>query len=233
MNVSLDPLEARIIGSLMEKSVVTPDQYPLSLNALVNACNQKSSREPVMNLSEAEVETALERLKHRYLVREKSGFGSRVTKYHYRLYNDEIGDFRFGDAERAVVCLLLLRGPQTPGELRARSGRLYEFASTEEVERTLEGLMSAPQGPFVKRLAREPGRRETRYAELFTSAADAAESGGDDAEAAPAARASGSTVPAAAEPDGSLERRLRALEERVAALEAALAAQDAVRADGS
>jgi uncharacterized protein len=132
MNIQLDAIEARILGSLMEKSVVTPDQYPLSLNALVNACNQKSSRDPVMDLTEAEVQDAVDALRRRYLVREQSGFGSRVVKYHYRLGNDEIGGFRFSDAERAVVCLLLLRGPQTPGELRARSGRLHEFAGIDE-----------------------------------------------------------------------------------------------------
>ncbi|HEX7035582.1 MAG TPA: YceH family protein [Pseudomonadales bacterium] len=222
MNVRLDPIEARVIGSLMEKSLVTPDQYPLSLNALLGACNQKSSREPVMDLSEAEVAAALERLRSRYLVREKSGFGSRVTKYHYRLYNDEIGDFRFSDPQRAVVCLLLLRGPQTPGELRARSGRLHAFADTDEVERTLEALASDPEGPFVTRLAREPGRREARWAELFTADAEARTSSRGEVEtpARPVAPPQQNPSP----PAETLERRLAALEQRVAALEAALAA---------
>lgn len=221
MNVELDPVEARIIGSLMEKSMTTPDQYPLSLNALVGACNQKSSREPVMHLSEREVREALERLQKRYLVREKSSFGSRVPKYHYRLYNDEIGDFRFSEAERAVICLLLLRGPQTAGELRARSGRMHDFADTEAVEATLEGLMSGPHGPFVSRLPREPGRREVRYAERFTGEPDVTPA----AAAAEAARPSEPAAPraAAAGPD-DVVARLERLEARVAALEAALAA---------
>ena len=175
-----------------------------------------------MNLSEAEVEAALERLRSRYLVREKSGFGSRVSKYHYRLYNDEIGDFRFSDPQRAVVCLLLLRGPQTPGELRARSGRLYEFTDTDEVERTLEALASHPEGPFVTRLAREPGRREARWAELFTADADTASARPDAEPRARPVAAAEEPEPPQAEP---LERRLAALEQRVAALEAALAAE--------
>lgn len=215
MNIELSPVEARIIGSLMEKSMTTPDQYPLSLNALVNACNQRSSREPVMNLSEREVEDALEGLQRRYLVREKSGFGGRVPKYHYRLYNDEIGEFRFSRAERAVVCLLLLRGLQTPGELKTRAARMHEFADTGEVEGTLEALMSYEQGPFVARQARESGRREARYRELFTAGAPEASRVEPSGEGhRDAARAGG---------DSSRER-LDRLEQRVAALEAALAA---------
>lgn len=219
MNIELDPIEARVIGSLMEKSMITPEHYPLSLNALVNACNQKSSREPVMELSEAEVRQALDRLAARYLVREKGGFGSRVAKYHYRLYNDEIGDFRFSPAERAVICLLLLRGPQTPGELRSRAGRLHEFAGVEAVEETLEALMSYSQGPFVTRLPREPGRREVRYAHLF---------GGDVADAVSVTVPAGASAPPAPEQvpaqRNDLAQRVERLESRVAALEAALAA---------
>lgn len=213
MNVELDPIEARVVGCLMEKSMITPDQYPLSLNALVNACNQRSSREPVMQLSEPEVQDALDRLRQRYLVREKSGFGGRVPKYHYRLYNDEIGDFRFSPAERAVICLLLLRGPQTPGELRSRAARMHSFADTSEVERTLDDLAGYEQGPFVAKLAREPGRREARFAQLFTGAPAEA------AEPAPHERARSD-----APPPGGLEARVGRLEERVAALEAALEA---------
>ena len=222
MNITLDPVEARVIGSLMEKSMITPDQYPLSLNALVNACNQKSSREPVMDLSERDVSDALEVLRKRFLVREKSGFGGRVPKYHYRLFNDEIGDFRFSPAERAVVCLLLLRGPQTPGELRARSGRMHEFADTAEVEETLEALMTSAHGPFVRRLGREPGRREARYTQLFTAPpSEQAEPGpaAEEAERRPFAE----DLRRPADQAGH-EERLARLEERVAVLEAALAA---------
>lgn len=218
MNVTLDRLEARVIGSLMEKSMTTPDQYPLSLNALTAACNQKSAREPVMSLTETQVTATVEALKRRYLVREQSGFGSRVRKFHYRLCNDEIGEFRFSEAERAVICLLLLRGPQTPGELRSRAGRLHEFADVTEVERTLEALAGYEQGPFVRRLARELGRRESRYAECFSAAGDVApdeEDVGRAAEPGP--------VPPAEAPAARLEDRVAALERRVLALEGELA----------
>ncbi|MFU8815789.1 MAG: YceH family protein [Pseudomonadales bacterium] len=222
MNILLDPVEARVIGSLMEKSTTTPEQYPLSLNALVNACNQRSSRDPVMDLSEAEVQAAVDRLAKRYLVREKATFGSRVPKYHYRLYNDEIGDFRFSAAERAVVCLLLLRGPQTPGELRTRAARLHPFADVEEVEHTLERLSAYEQGPFVTRLSREPGRREVRYAHLFSG--DVTDSHRPHAAApAPAERAPAPAERVGAD-DDDVRQRLERLEQRVAALEAALEA---------
>lgn len=219
MNIELDPIEARVIGSLMEKSMTTPEHYPLSLNALVNACNQKSSREPVMDLAERQVVDALERLQRRYLVREKSTFGARVAKYHYRLFNDEIGDFRFSGAERAVVCLLLLRGPQTPGELRSRAGRMYAFAHVDEVEETLEALQHYEQGPFVAPLGRQPGRREIRYAHLFGGVPP-------DAQDAPAAAGETSGQGAAVEssPGGDLAERVTRLEQRVADLERALAA---------
>lgn len=215
MNIELDPIEVRVIGSLMEKSMTTPEHYPLSLNALVNACNQKSSREPVMDLAEREVVEALERLQRRYLVREKSSFGARVAKYHYRLFNDEIGDFRFSEAERAVVCLLFLRGPQTPGELRSRAGRMYAFAHVDEVEDTLESLRHYEQGPFVAPLARQPGRREIRYTHLFGGATpDAVADAGEMASR---------RAPAAPVPSEDLAERVTRLEQRVADLERALA----------
>jgi uncharacterized protein len=215
MNIQLDSIEARVIGSLMEKSMTTPEQYPLSLNALVAACSQRTSRDPVMDLPESEVQAALDRLAKRYLVREKSSFGSRVPKYHYRLFNDEIGDFRFSGAERALVCLLLLRGPQTAAELRTRAARLHEFADVEAVERTLEELAGYPQGPFVMRLTREPGRREARFAQLFT-----------DLPAEPTVRPAAPPTqplptPRSDESD-ELRRRVAQLEQRVAVLEASL-----------
>ncbi|MDZ7668204.1 MAG: DUF480 domain-containing protein [Gammaproteobacteria bacterium] len=215
MNIELDPIEARVIGSLMEKSMITPEHYPLSLNALVNACNQKSSREPVMDLAEREVVDALERLQSRYLVREKSTFGARVAKYHYRLFNDEIGDFRFSGAERAVVCLLLLRGPQTPGELRSRAGRMYAFAQVDEVEDTLEALRHYEQGPFVAPLARQPGRREIRYTHLFGAATPDAPAADHETTSRRAA--------AAPAPGEDLAERVTRLEQRVADLERVLA----------
>lgn len=167
MNVELTLNEARVIGSLMEKEITTPNQYPLSLNALVNACNQKSNRDPVMSLDESTVQDIVEDLISRHLVSAKSGFGSRVAKYRHRFFNSEFG-FRFTAQEAAVVCMLLLRGPQTPGELRTRTNRLCSFTDVREVEATLDQLMQYDEGPFVTKLPRERGRRESRYAHLFS-----------------------------------------------------------------
>ncbi|HEX8987174.1 MAG TPA: DUF480 domain-containing protein [Rhodocyclaceae bacterium] len=204
MAIELSPREARLIGCLIEKQITTPEQYPLSLNALTNACNQKSNRDPVMDLGEADVQQALDGLVKKYLVAEHGGFGSRVAKYQHRFCNTEYGTLKFSPAELAVVCELLLRGPQTPGELRSRASRLCPLKDVAEVEGVLESLARREDGPFVVRLPREPGRRESRYAHLF---------GGEVAEHAEQS--------AAAEPaDGG---RLAELEERVARLEAELA----------
>ena len=209
MNIRLSPAEARVVGCLIEKQVTTPDQYPLSLNALVAACNQKNNRDPVLNLTEREVQATLDGLARRHLVVERSGFGSRVPKYQHRLCNTEFGTLHFSPQELALVCELLLRGPQTPGELRSRASRMAPLADSAEAEALLDALASRADGPFVSRLPREPGRREARYAQLFSedpgepeSRAEPATSG-DDALAAIAA----------------LERRLEELEDRLARLE--------------
>jgi uncharacterized protein YceH (UPF0502 family) len=169
MNIELSPIEARIIGCLIEKQITTPDQYPLSLNALVNACNQKSNRDPVMSANEAEIQTTLDQLIRKHLVIEKSGFGSRVPKYQHRFCNTEFEPLKFTPQELAVVCELLVRGPQTPGELRTRAARMASFSEVG-VESALESLSSRADGPFVVRLSREPGRRDSRYAHLFSGA---------------------------------------------------------------
>ena len=175
MDIELSPLEARVIGCLIEKEVSTPEHYPLSLNALTNACNQKSNREPVMSLSESEVQQAVDELIKKHLVSEKSGFGSRVVKYQHRFFNSEFGGTRFNAEQMGVVSELLLRGPQTPGELRSRTARLCKFSDVSEVEQVLNELMRHDEGPFVARLPREPGRRESRYAQLFCGEVEAAE----------------------------------------------------------
>lgn len=175
MDIELSPLEARVVGCLIEKEVSTPEHYPLSLNALTNACNQKSNREPVMSLSEGEVQQAVDDLIKKHLVSEKSGFGSRVVKYQHRFFNSEFGGTRFTTEQMGVVCELLLRGPQTPGELRSRTARLCKFSDVSEVEQVLNELMLHDEGPFVARLPREPGRRESRYAQLFCGEVEAAE----------------------------------------------------------
>jgi uncharacterized protein len=159
--------EARVIGCLLEKEITTPEQYPLSLNALVNACNQKSNRDPVMELTEREVSHTLDDLERERLVVSESGFGARVSKYRHRFCNTEFGSLKFTAQELAIVCELLLRDGQMPGELRSRASRLAPFKDVEELERVLDALAAREDGPFVAKLAREPGRRESRYVHLF------------------------------------------------------------------
>lgn len=171
MRVELDSLQARVIGCMLEKQITTPDQYPLSVNALVNACNQKSNREPVMSLDEPTVQQTLDALSRKHLVLERSGFGSRVPKYQQLFCNTEYGTLKFSAQELAIVCELLLRGPQTPGELRSRASRMASFADVSEVEAALQSLLERESGPLVARLAREPGRRESRYMHLFSGEA--------------------------------------------------------------
>lgn len=170
MNIELSSIEARIIGCLIEKQITTPDQYPLSLNALVNAVNQKNNRDPVMALDEAAIQTSLDHLIRKHFVIEKSGFASRVPKYQHRFCNTEFGSLKFTPQELAIVCELLVRGPQTPGELRTRAARLASLSEVGQVESALESLSSRADGPFVVRLPREPGRRDSRYTHLFSGA---------------------------------------------------------------
>lgn len=171
MEYTLTRIEARVLGALIEKSLITPENYPLSLNSLTAACNQKTSREPVMSLAESEVLAAIKSLSGHYLAWEQNTSGSRVTKYAHKLSGTLSKAIDFNPMELAIIGLLLLRGPQTPGELRNRSGRMYEFKTVEDVEQTLIGLAERADGPFVCELAREPGKRETRYAQLFTDTA--------------------------------------------------------------
>jgi uncharacterized protein YceH (UPF0502 family) len=209
----LSAIEARIIGCLLEKEVTTPDQYPLSLNALTLACNQKTSRDPVMDLSESDVQAGLDSLAKKRLVSDQSGFGSRVVKYKHRFCNTEFSDLQLSKAETAVVALLLLRGPQTPGELRTRAGRQHEFKDIQEVERTLAAL-AGRETPLVSQLAREPGKRESRFALLILEESEAIVA---SAGSAPFSVASSSQT---ASTDN--DERIAALEARIAALEARL-----------
>ena len=140
LKIELTALEARVIGCLIEKALTTPDQYPLSLNALVNACNQKSNRDPVLDLSESAVQQVVDGLSKKHLVMEKSGFGSRVPKYQHRFCNTEFGSLKLDPQELAIVCELLVRGPQTPGELRTRASRMAPFSETSDVEAALTRL---------------------------------------------------------------------------------------------
>ncbi|EKE6107271.1 YceH family protein [Vibrio cholerae] len=174
MNIQLSPLEARVIGCLIEKEVTTPDHYPLTLNSLTTACNQKSNREPVLNLSEAEVQDTVEGLIARRLVSDESSFNSRTSKYQHRFCNTEFGDLKLNQQELGLICCLLLRGAQTPGELRTRTNRLCTFTDVKETEAVLERLANRDSGALVVKLPREPGKRESRYHHLFCGEVDMA-----------------------------------------------------------
>lgn len=203
MKYQLNGTEARVIGCLLEKQVTTPEQYPLSVNAVTMACNQKTNREPVMNLSEYEVQDVLDALVKRHYLRTVSGFGNRVTKYEQRFCNSEFGDLKLSSAEVAVITTLLLRGAQTTGELRTRASRMHEFSDMQEVEQTLEGLAAREDGPYVVRLAREPGKRESRYMHLFSGEVDSS------------VKSSATDITAV---DDDLVARVAALEDEVAGL---------------
>ena len=219
MRIEITPLQARVLGSLIEKEIVTPDQYPLSLTALTNACNQKSNRDPVLNLAETEVQSVVDELIKLHLISDRGGFGSRVTKFQHRFCNSGFGSLEFSKQELGVLCVLLLRGPQTPGELRIRTNRLCDFSDVNETEAVLKKLAERQDGPFVIMLAREPGKRESRYAHLF----------GRDIEAA-STRESPSIKPTSPETlthveelEGLIKKmqdQLHGLERRVASLEA-------------
>lgn len=167
----LNEAEARVIGCLIEKSLVTPDQYPMTLNALTNACNQKSSRNPVMSMTQGEVQNTLRALEEKHLVSREENFKSRTEKYSQRFCGTRYSGHQFDAAQVAVVGLLLLRGPQTPGELRARSGRLHTFTDNDEVVTTLNSLIERGE-PLLVKLPRTPGRKDSEYMHLFSGPID-------------------------------------------------------------
>jgi uncharacterized protein YceH (UPF0502 family) len=206
----LDDKEARVIGCLIEKSITTPDQYPLTLNALTNACNQKSSRDPVMSLSQGEVQHTIRTLEAKHLVRTEENFKSRTEKYSQRFCNSRYSDLQFDAAEVAIVCLLLLRGPQTPGELRSRSGRLHTFADNAAVVVTLDGLINREAGPLVVKLPRTPGRKDAEYMHLFSGPVDIEAHVAEAGKAKPAGRQPGAIA--------ELSERVDRLEAELAAL---------------
>jgi len=216
LDIQLTSTEARVIGCLMEKSVITPDQYPLSLNALVNACNQKSSREPVLSLEQNVVQRTVNDLIAKRLVMIQD-FGGRVDKYQQRFCNTHFAEIKFSPAEFAIVCLLLLRGPQTPGEIKAHSGRLHEFADAAAAETALDSLLTRTDGPFVARLPREPRRKDHAYAHLFSGPIESQTS------SEPAAQTGDSPAPRPTAL-GALETRVAKLEQELAALKQTLGA---------
>lgn len=216
MNIELTLHETRVIGCLIEKEITTPEQYPLSLNALTNACNQKSNREPVLDLDETVVREVVDRLIKKYHVNEHGGFGSRVPKFQHRFCNTNYGSLNFSSQELAVVCELFLRGPQTPGELRSHASRLCRFADVDEVDVVLASLAAREDGPFVVRLARQPGKRESRYAHLFSGDVAEVEAESDVADPVEAHEGGVSRL-------SRLEQRVADLEAEVATLKSRLA----------
>ena len=208
----LTEIETRVLGSLIEKDITTPDYYPLSLNALVNACNQKNNRDPVMTLDESAVRDALASLQEKRLAGPASGADSRVTKFEHRL--QEV--FNFDRREIAIVCVLLLRGPQTPGELRGRTDRMYHFEALDDVVSTLDRLAQR-EPPLAAILRRQPGTKESRYTHLFS---------GKPPELSVAAGNSPAQVRVARAPataGANSTDRLRSLEDEVARLRQQLA----------
>lgn len=210
MTITLTPYEARIIGCLLEKEVTTPDQYPLTLNSLTTAANQKSNREPVYSLDEATVMDTVEALKEKRLISGIEGFGSRVTKYQHRFCNTEFGNIKLPAQELAIICVLLLRGPQTPGELRTRTNRLCQFSDVSETESVLKKLI---EKEYVAVLPREPGKRESRYMHLF-----------GDEELSEMATANVAEHSSASSESAELQERVSALESEVAELKAEIQA---------
>src|SRR6266542_2358470 len=201
----LSEAEARVLGALIEKDITTPDYYPLSLNALVNACNQKNNRDPVMNLTEDAVRDALSSLQERRMAGPAGGADSRVTKYEHRL--QEV--FNFDRREIAVVCVLLLRGPQTPGELRGRTERMYRFETLDDVQSALQKLMER-QPSLARVLPRQPGTKESRFMHLFSG----------DVSAEFAAASATATMRSTGDP---IESRVASLEGEVSSLRSEIA----------
>ena len=212
----LNDKEARVIACLIEKSIYTPDQYPLTLNALTNACNQKSGRDPVMSLTQGEVQHTIRSLEQKHLARVEENFRSRTEKYSQRFCNTRYSDLQFDSAQLAVVTLLLLRGAQTPGELRSRSGRLHEFADNADVVVALSSLIDRDGEPLLVKLPRTAGRKDSEYMHLF--------SGDVDVEAHAEAVAREKSTPSSSRVSTSeLEERVSRLEAEVASLKALLA----------
>jgi uncharacterized protein YceH (UPF0502 family) len=209
VNIVLNPAEARVLGSLVEKDITTPDYYPLSLNALINACNQKNNREPVTNFDEETVRLALRNLSDKRLAGPAGGADGRVTKYEHRM--QEV--FNFTRQETALICVLLLRGPQTPGELRGRTERMYQFEHLDDVLSGLQQLMRR-EPPLAKALGRRPGTKEIRYAHLLSGDVEAWE---------PPAETASSSGSADAERLIQLEDQVAALRNEVAELKQQMA----------
>jgi uncharacterized protein YceH (UPF0502 family) len=206
--ITLSAEQCRVIGVMLEKETTTPEQYPLSPNGILIGCNQKSSREPVMSLSEGDVQNVIDELvkMNQLMVDHKAS--SRVNKYFHRFCNTEFGSLQFTPQQRAIICVLLLRGPQTPGELRTRTNRLADFNDVSEVETTLDELQELNGQILVKKLAREPGKRDCRYVHLLSDI--------DESSFVQTSTTQTDVLPAAEQT--SLAQRVSELEQQVASL---------------
>jgi len=206
--ITLSAEQCRIIGVMLEKETTTPEQYPLSLNGITTGCNQKSNREPVMSLSESDVQNVVDELvqMNQLMVDQKAS--TRVNKYFHRFCDTEFGNLKFTPQQRAVICVLFLRGPQTPGELRTRTNRLADFADVSEVENTLNQLQDLNGQTLVRKLEREPGKRESRYVHLLSDV--------DESSFSQAAIAQAEVMPS--QEQSSLAQRVTELEQQVASL---------------
>ena len=206
--ITLSAEQCRVVGVMLEKETTTPEQYPLSLNGITTGCNQKSNREPVMSLSEDNVQNIVDELvqMNQLMVDQKAS--TRVNKYFHRFCDTEFGNFKFTPQQRAIICVLFLRGPQTPGELRTRTNRLADFLDVSEVENTLIELQDLNGQILVKKLEREPGKRESRYIHLFSDI--------DEASLATARVVLAEKSPS--EHQAQLTQRMTELEQQVASL---------------
>jgi uncharacterized protein YceH (UPF0502 family) len=221
--ISLSVVQCRIIGVMLEKETTTPEQCPLSINSITLGCNQKSNREPVMSLAENEVQNVVDELvqMNQLMIDQKAS--SRVNKYFHRFCNTEFGHLQFSAQQRAIICVLFLRGPQTPGELRIRTNRLADFADVSEVEAALNQLQNLNNQTLVKKLEREPGKRESRYVHLFSDldAYDLAQRSLAESDLTEPSVIQTENIALAS--DDKLAQRVTALEQQVAALTEKLA----------
>jgi len=206
--ITLSPEQCRVIGVMLEKETTTPEQYPLSPNGILIGCNQKSSREPVMALSEGDIQNVIDELVQMNQLMVDHKASSRVNKYFHRFCNTEFGSLQFTPQQRAIICVLLLRGPQTPGEIRTRTNRLADFIDTNEVETVLQQLLDLNGQTLVKKLERESGRRDCRYVHLLAEFDESSltESSSTQAEVIPS------------ESKNQLSQRVKELEQQVASL---------------
>ncbi len=206
--ITLSADQCRIIGVMLEKETTTPEQYPLSLNGITTGCNQKSNREPVMSFTESDVQSIVDELVQMNQLMVDHKASSRVNKYFHRFCDTEFGSLKFTSQQRAIICVLFLRGPQTPGELRTRTSRLADFSDVSEVESALTQLQDLNGQTLVKKLEREPGKRESRYLHLFSDIDEnsLAELSSNQADVAPS------------EKQTQLAQRVTELEQQVASL---------------